>query len=207
MKDTTIPKTTQFYCIWLYLTIFMLEFMPHSPSYPYMYKLHSQKAWKKFPLTSNLPALTGMTCAEMVRSRPRVSLHSAINHRPTRQEESWLEYHKGILCMRPANEWWCCIVTLSLIDWADTQNDPSATRKFHRECFNPGVGVTKPNSSIPLFSEFCSIVKTHVSYCISRLYLAGVAAAQLRGNLSNMNVIRRISHVLLPYQKFCLRGN
>ena len=54
------------------------------------------------------------------------------------------------------------------------------------------VGVTKPNSSIPLFSEFYSIVKTHVSYCISRLYLAGVATAQLRWHLSNMNVNQRI---------------
>ena len=41
----------------------------------------------------------------------------------------------------------------------------------------PGVGVTKPISSVPLFSEIVSIVKTRVSYWISRLYLAGVAAA------------------------------
>ena len=40
-----------------------------------------------------------------------------------------------------------------------------------------GVGVTKPISSVPLFSEIFSIVKTRVSYWISRLYLAGVAAA------------------------------
>ena len=43
-----------------------------------------------------------------------------------------------------------------------------------------GVGVTKPMFSVPLFSTFSVIVKTSVSYWISRLYLAGVAAAQLR---------------------------
>ena len=31
--------------------------------------------------------------------------------------------------------------------------------------YRRGVGVIKPNSSVPLFSEFCGIVKTHVSYC------------------------------------------
>ena len=39
-------------------------------------------------------------------------------------------------------------------------------------------GVTKPISSVPLFSEFISIVKRHLSYWISRSYLTGVAAAQ-----------------------------
>ena len=56
------------------------------------------------------------------------------------------------------------------------------------------VGVTKPISFVPLFSEFFSIVKTHVRYRISRWYLTGVAAAQLRWHLSNMNVIERIEH-------------
>ena len=37
-----------------------------------------------------------------------------------------------------------------------------------------------------------SIIKTHFSYWISRLYLAGVDAAQLRWHLTNMNVIQRI---------------
>ena len=40
-----------------------------------------------------------------------------------------------------------------------------------------GVGVTKPIFSVPLFSTFSVIVKTNVSYWISRSYLAGVAAA------------------------------
>ena len=56
----------------------------------------------------------------------------------------------------------------------------------------PGVGVTKPISSVPLFSEIFSIAKTHVCYWISRLYLTGVAAAQLRWHLSNINVIQII---------------
>ena len=59
-------------------------------------------------------------------------------------------------------------------------------------CIWSGVGVTKPISSVPLFSEFFSIIKTYVTYWISRLYLTGVAAAQLRWHLSNVNVIRII---------------
>ena len=55
-----------------------------------------------------------------------------------------------------------------------------------------GVGVTKPISSVPLFSQIFCIVKTHFTCWISRLYLTGVAAAQLRGHLSHMNVIRGI---------------
>ena len=55
-----------------------------------------------------------------------------------------------------------------------------------------GVGVTKPISSVPFFSEIFSIVKTHVRYWISLLYLAGIAAAQLRWYLFNMKVIQRI---------------
>ena len=51
--------------------------------------------------------------------------------------------------------------------------------------YGTGVGVTKPIFSVPLFSTFSVIVKTNVSYWISRLYLAGVAAAQLRWHLSN----------------------
>ena len=50
----------------------------------------------------------------------------------------------------------------------------------------PRVGVSKPNSFAPSFSEIFSIVKTHASYCILRLYLAGVAAAQLRWHLASM---------------------
>ena len=60
-------------------------------------------------------------------------------------------------------------------------------------------------SSILLFSEFFSIVKTHISFWISRLYLAGVAAAQLRWPLSNMDVVWGTKYILLPYRKFGLR--
>ena len=54
------------------------------------------------------------------------------------------------------------------------------------------VGVTKPISSVPLFSPFSNIAKTYISYWISRLYLTGVAVAQLRWHQANMNVIQRI---------------
>ena len=57
--------------------------------------------------------------------------------------------------------------------------------------YSAGVGVTKPISSVPLFSEIFNIVKTHIMYWISCLYLAGVAAAQLRWHLPNMNMIQR----------------
>ena len=52
--------------------------------------------------------------------------------------------------------------------------------------------VAKPISSVPLFSLFFGITKTHVNYWISRSYLTGVAAAELRWHLSNMNVIEII---------------
>ena len=56
----------------------------------------------------------------------------------------------------------------------------------------PGVGVTKQICSVPLFSEFFSIIKTHATYWISLLYLTDVAAAQLWWHLSNINVIQII---------------
>ena len=52
-------------------------------------------------------------------------------------------------------------------------------------------------TSVPLFSCFLSIVKSHISYSISRLYLAGVATALLRWHLSNMDVIFARSKILL----------
>ena len=61
--------------------------------------------------------------------------------------------------------------------------------KHHHDSLQLGWGLLR---QFPPFREFFSIVKTNVSYWISRLYLAGVAAAQLRWHLSNMNVIRRI---------------
>ena len=56
----------------------------------------------------------------------------------------------------------------------------------------PGVGVTKPIFSVPLISRFFNIDKTLVTYWISCSYLTGVAAAQLRWHLSNMNVMQII---------------
>ena len=54
------------------------------------------------------------------------------------------------------------------------------------------VGVTKPISSVPLISRFFTIVKTLVTYWTSCSYLTGVAAAQLRWHMSNMNVMQII---------------
>ena len=58
--------------------------------------------------------------------------------------------------------------------------------------YGPGVGVTEAISSVPLISRFFTIVKTLVTYWISCSYLTGVAAAQLRWHLSNINVIQII---------------
>ena len=73
--------------------------------------------------------------------------------------------------------------------------------------FCTGMGATKPIFSVPLISEIFSFVKIHVSYWTSRLYFTGVAAAQLRWHLSNINVIQMIQDVLLTDRKFCLRRN
>ena len=52
-----------------------------------------------------------------------------------------------------------------------------------------GVGFTEPISSVSLFSQCFSIIRTYASYWIPRPYLTGVAAAQqLWWHLSNMNV-------------------
>ena len=52
-----------------------------------------------------------------------------------------------------------------------------------------GVGVIKPIFSVPLFSQFFTMSKTLVTCMISRSYLIGVIAAELRRHLTNMNVI------------------
>ena len=56
----------------------------------------------------------------------------------------------------------------------------------------PAVGVAKPISPVLLFSQFFRVAKRHISYWISRLYVAGVATAQLRWHLLNMDVIKNI---------------
>ena len=74
--------------------------------------------------------------------------------------------------------------TWEYVKTATRQKDhnPKWPRQEGQEDHAPGVGVTKPISSVPLFSEFFSIVKTHVNY-IDNLYLTGVAAAELRWHL------------------------
>ena len=105
----------------------------------------------------------------------------------------------------PACEYWFIIFfylnPLLSWTWTDSWKQNKTKQKKHQKIpqtsvaprlANPGVGVTKPISSVPLFSKFFSTVKTHVSYWISHWYLAGVAAAQLRWHLSDINVIRTI---------------
>ena len=67
-----------------------------------------------------------------------------------------------------------------------------ATKLIVAEYTRPGAGVNKPISTIPLYSPFSVIVKRNISSWIWRLYLAGVAAAQLQWHLPNMNVIQGI---------------
>ena len=55
-----------------------------------------------------------------------------------------------------------------------------------------GVGVTKQIPPVPLSPRFFIIVETLVTYWIACSYLTGVPAAQLRGHLSNMNVMQII---------------
>ena len=55
----------------------------------------------------------------------------------------------------------------------------------------PGVGVTKPLSSIVLICRFFIIFKTLVTYWISLSYLSGVITAELWWHLSNLKAIQR----------------
>ena len=127
----------------------------------------------------------------------------------------WRETYSDTLKLEMSSCWWTFHYRLhwKLSKWAsDEKNKINKKRQndifrfsewwtgniFHpvwvrimQDC-GTGVGVTKTISSVPLYSDFFSIIKTHVSYWISRLYLTGVAAAQLRWHLSNMNVIQII---------------
>ena len=60
-----------------------------------------------------------------------------------------------------------------------------------------GVGVSKPIFAVPLFSQFFRMIKTLFTCMISRSYLTGVTAAELRRHLTNMNVIEHILAILL----------
>ena len=59
-------------------------------------------------------------------------------------------------------------------------------------CMASGVGVTKPIFSVPLFSQCLKMIKRLVTCIISRSYLTGVTAAELRRHLTNVNVIEII---------------
>ena len=55
-----------------------------------------------------------------------------------------------------------------------------------------GWGLLSQFSPSRYFPNFSTFFKTHVRYWIARLYLTGIATAQLRWYLSNMKVIKRI---------------
>ena len=65
--------------------------------------------------------------------------------------------------------------------------DVHATPTWYNLLGGGGGGVLSQFLSFRYFPYF-SIVNTHVSYWISRLYLKGVAAAELRQHLSNRDV-------------------
>ena len=77
-----------------------------------------------------------------------------------------------------------CFVYLNRQYLVNLMYSPKLFRRFHwyqsncmisEQLFQSRGGVIKPISSVPLFSEFFSIIKLHVSYQTSRLYLAGVS--------------------------------
>ena len=70
--------------------------------------------------------------------------------------------------------------------------------------WQPAVGVTKPISSVPLFSQFFIIVKTYFKCWISRLYLTSVAAAQLRRHLLNIECDSRNLTCTFTWSKILL---
>ena len=78
-----------------------------------------------------------------------------------------LIYHTGIiLCMHPANENWCYIVTSSLIGWAHTQNDPWSQSSRHRKNLQKYLS-TMPNlrTNFSLFLNMIFIAHiTDMSY-------------------------------------------
>ena len=79
-----------------------------------------------------------------------------------------------------------------LSERASNEGSVSMTWSRHAISKETRGGVTKPISSVAVFSKFFSIFKTHVRYWTKRCCLTSVAAAQMRSHLSNKNVIQRI---------------
>ena len=68
------------------------------------------------------------------------------------------------------------------------------------------VGVTKLVSSVPLSSQFSTIVSTWVNYWISHSYLTGFTASQLQWHPSNMKVIQGTWHIFFLRNQGFLNG-
>ena len=88
----------------------------------------------------------------------------------------------------------------------DTITEQDQVTHYPTEFLNslepPGVGVTKPIFSVPLFPQFFQMIKAVFTCMISSSYLAGVTAAELRRHLANVNVIEIIWTILLLNQNF-----
>ena len=111
-------------------------------------------------------------------------LHTFLEHTNTTEKRVYINQNVALACAEYKFD------VLNMY-WTDKCFRDFSKFQLPWRCLS-GVGVTKPISSVPLFSEIFSIAKTRVSYWISRLYLTGVAAAQLRWHLSNINVIQII---------------
>ena len=91
------------------------------------------------------------------------------------------------------------VIVVSPLTW-EAHHSPRAWPSSCGELPRSLVTPQWPQSWYNSYSQFLPfryfpisiIVKTNVSYWISRLYLAGVAAAQLQWHLSNTNVIQVI---------------
>ena len=108
----------------------------------------------------------------------------------------WTAFLIGWTCQKNCDLKWL-ICTSANRTVPDTNTDQTVQRymmtswRGHASCIT-GVGVTRPISTVPLISRFFTIVKTLVTYWTACSYLTGVAAAQLRWHLSNMNVMQII---------------
>ena len=110
--------------------------------------------------------------------------------------------------------WLRCSLLNFEIDWPSNDDITDSSQSYMSTGITwpsprprPGGGVTKTISSVPLFADIFTIVNIHFSYWLSRLYLAGVTAAQLRRHLPNINVNEIVRQTPLQDRKFCLRQN
>ena len=71
----------------------------------------------------------------------------------------------------------CCLIMTKTLN--EKNKSWPIIKNTLRNKFIPRVGDAKPISTVPLLPEFFSVVKIHVIYWISHLYLTGVTRVQL----------------------------